>query len=214
MRITLFIPTSGVENNHPTEWFAQRLDESLAYYHKHTGDEITFIVSGRWNKAEVEYLLPESEVGRRYIKSKIPDARVLIEDISLETGGNIAFGKPLIASTNPEEIVIFCSQVHVPRIKYLTSKIFNPKWDIKFLPVQDSLSENSRAQQKEPKALAMFQKLLDGVQDGDDKSAREIFLYHTPFYFKGIIDDQQFFDEHWPGGFEDFIEKRLSIDNQ
>jgi hypothetical protein len=29
-----------------------------------------------------------------------------------------------------------------------------------------------------------------------------------------MIIDKDFFDEYWPGGFEDFTEKRLSINNK
>ena len=71
-----------------------------------------------------------------------------------------------------------------------------------------------RAIAKEPKALSMFKILLDSIENGNDQKAREILLYRTPFYFRGIIDDKVFFDSHWPGGFEDFKEKRESIHNK
>jgi len=60
----------------------------------------------------------------------------------------------------------------------------------------------------------MFKKLFKNVTDGDDLEARQILLYKTPFYYKGIINDKDFFDKNWPGGFNDFIDKRLSIANK
>lgn len=44
------------------------------------------------------------------------------------------------------------------------------------------------------------------VPDGDDRSARDVILYQTPYYFKGFIDDKTFFDKYWSGGYKHFIE--------
>jgi len=210
----IFIPTASVIGDQPSEWLKLRLDTAIKYYQDHIAENCPFVVAGRWNNVIDSYELTEAEVCKRYIISKLPDATVIKEDIAVETGGGFAFAKPLIAHFNPNKVVIFNSQVFANRCRYFAQKIFDPKWTKEFIFVEDVLCQNPRAIRKEPKALAMFKKLFDRLVDGDDQSAREILLYHTPYYFKGIINDKNFFDFYWPGGFEDFLEKRLSINNK
>jgi hypothetical protein len=210
----LFIPTASVNGDQPSEWLKQRLDAAVAYHTAHPDEVCPFVVAGRWNNVSDSFEFTEAEVAKRYILFKLPEAVVLKEDISVETGGGFAFGKPLVAFFKPDKVVIFNSEVNSERNKYLAGKIFAPTWQKEFVFINDSLSQNSRARAKEPKALQMFQNLFKDVSDGDDASVREILLYKTPFYFKGIIDDMAFFDVYWPGGYSDFLEKRLSINNQ
>lgn len=214
MTTVLFIPTSSVIKDKPTEWLQQRLDTAIDYYNSHQQTDCSFVIAGRWNNITDSYELSEAEVCQRYIHSKLPEAKILKEDISVETGGGFTFAKPLIAALSPDRVVIFNSKVNTERNTYFAFKLFDPQWKKEFIFIEDSFSQNPRAQQKEPKALEMFKKLFDDIADGDDKTAREILLYKTPFYFKGIVDDKTFFDTYWPGGYEDFLEKRLSINNQ
>lgn len=214
MKIVLFIPTASVIDNKPSEWLKKRLDRAIDYYNDHGEDRCFFVVAGRWSNVNDIFELTEAEVCKRYILKKIPKAILLKEDISVETGGGFAFAKPLIAFLKPEKVVIFNSRVNKERNIFLANKIFNPNWKKEYVWVDDSFSQNPRAQRKEPKALKMFKSLFKDIRDGDDKGAREILLYKTPFYYKDFIDDREFFNKYWPGGFEDFIEKRLSINNK
>jgi hypothetical protein len=214
MKIVIFIPTTTVENNQPTEWFVQRLDAAVEYYKSRIEDDLYFVISGRWNKSGEQINLSEAEVAKQYIFKKLPEAKIILEDISLELGGNMAFSKPIIAAQNPDLVALFCSQVNLARIQYLVGKIFAPLWKIEYFPVCDSLSKNPRAIAKEPKALIMFKALLDEIEIGDDEAARKVLMYNTPFYFDGLFNAKSFFDEYWPGGFEDIKEKRLSIQNK
>lgn len=213
MRIVLHVPTASVFNNQPSEWFKQRLDTGIDYAKSNQG-VVGFVVAGRWNNVTDTFELTEAEVAKRYILSHLPDAVILKEEIDVETAGGFAFAKPLIASLQPDKVVIFNSEVNANRIRFFAQKIFADAWINEFIFVNDSFSRNPRAQQKEPKALQMFQELFKDVRDGDDQAIREILLYKTPFYYKGLIDDKAFFDTYWEGGFADFSEKRLSINNQ
>jgi len=214
MKIALFIPTASVENDQPSPWLRQILDAAIEYYHSKINDDISFIVSGRWKDATSRFLITEAEAARNYILSKLPDALVLKEDLAVETGGNFAFSKPFLDYLHPELVVIFMAKVREGRARYFASKIFGPQYNYEFNLVEEAISQNLRAIAKEPKALAMFKKLFDSLADGDDQGARQILLYKTPYYYRGIIDDRKFFDEYWDGGFDDFTEKRLSIDNK
>jgi hypothetical protein len=213
VKTVLFIPTASVKQNKPTVWLQQRLDAAINYYQEHTDTNFCFVVAGRWNNVHESYELNEAEVCKRYLEEKLPGIKLLKEDISVETAGGFAFGKPLVASLNPDRVIIFNSKVNEARNYYFGEKIFGPVWQKSFILIEDALSQNARAQQKEPKALHMFQKLFEKIKDGDDKTIRETLLYKTPFYFKNMIDDKLFFDTYWPGGYEDFLDKRLSINN-
>lgn len=214
MNIVLFIPTASVDGDKPTPWLKQRLDAAVDYALSHTSDQYSFIPAGRWNNVLEQYPINEAEVCKRYILSRIPEARIYKEDISVDTAGGYAFAKPLIAALKPDKVIVFNSTVLTERNKFLAKKIFDPAWQIEFVFVFDIYSQNPRAQAKEPKALAMFQKIFAHVKDGDDQSIREILLYKTPFYYRDIINDKEFFNANWPGGFADFVEKRKSINNE
>ena len=214
MKIVLFIPTASVIKNKPSEWLQRRLDTAIDYYNKHEKDNLFIVVAGRWNSVDESYLLNEAEVSKRYILSKLPNSIIIKEDIAVETGGGFAFAKPLINSIKPDKVVIFNSKVNEKRNRYLAKKIFSKHWKKELIFINDTFSKNPRAIRKEPKALEMFKRLFENIKDGDDQSAREILLYKTPFYFKGVIADKGFFDKYWPGGYEDFPEKRLSVNNK
>lgn len=214
MRVVLFIPTAAVEGEKTSAWFADRLDAAIQEYRAHANDECVFVVAGRWKNVTDTYLFTEAEIGRRYILAVLPQAKVIKEETSVETGGNFAFSKPIIKKLAPDKVCIFNSRVNAARIEFFAQKIFGKEFIIEFRYVDDIFSQNERAQRKEPKALSMFQKLFSDVRDGDDATAREILLQRTPFYHKGTIVDREFFEHYWPGGYDDFLEKRLSIDNQ
>ena len=214
MKITVFIPTASVEVDKPTVWYQQLLDAGVKYYQEHSNDQVNFVISGRWNNVIDHFLITEAEVGQNYILTKIPKVQILKEDLAVETGGNFAFSKPFIDFLAPDLVVIVNSKAKEERSKYFAKKIFGQKYQYEFLMVEDTFSENPRAMAKEPKAIGMFKRLFDNIEDGDDKTAREILLYKTPFYYRGMMDDKKFFHEYWDGGFVDFKEKRLSIDNK
>lgn len=215
MEKVIFIPTASVYQNKPSSWLKDRLESAIDYYQKNTEDVIYFVVSGRWCNVTDSYEMTESEVAKNYLLSNGINPKIILkEDIAVETGGNFAFSKPIIASLDPQTVVIINSEVNKERTMFFTNKIFGPAWNYKFIFLSDEFSKNERAQRKEPKALAMFKSLFEHISDGDDEGARNVLLYKTPFYYKNMIDDETFFNQYWPGGFQDFTEKRLSIDNK
>lgn len=214
MRKVIFIPTAAVYDNQPSEWLRQRLDNAIGYVNNDP-DVVGIVVSGRWSNATDLFEKTEAEVAKTYlIENGIDPSLILKEDLAVETGGNFAFSKPIIKCLSPDLVIIITSRVLEQRTRLFAKRIFGPDWEYEFIFCNDELSKNERAIHKEPKATAMFTKLLKNIKDGDDSGARDIFLYQTPFYYKGMIVDKEFFDEYWPGGFNDFIDKRLSIDNK
>lgn len=204
----------NVEDDKPSSWFKNVLDVAIEYSEKNKTNSFVFLISGRWNDVRAKYKYSEAEVAKNYIKNILPDSEILIEEMAVDTAGNFAFSKPFVEKVKPDKVVVFVSRVKEERVKYLANKIYGSKYPLEFVFIDDSFSENPRGVAKESKAIVMYKKMFDHVKDGDDEKAREILMYKTPFYFKDIMDDKEFFDEFWPGGFIDFKEKRLSIDNK
>lgn len=211
MKLVLYIPTAHTENNRPSPWLKARLDAAIGYYQNQTKDDCVFVISGRWPNLNDVYDLTESEISRRYVLEQLPSAKIIKEDICVETAGGFAFAKPIIDQVKPTKVVIFNSVVNGERIKYLANKIFGSGYEYEFVLLDDELSRNPKAIDKEPRALVMFKKLLDGIKDGNAAAAQEILLYKTPFYFKNLVDDEKFFNEYWPGGWEN---KKFSEDSK
>lgn len=213
MKTVIFILGGKTDNEIPRERFRLRLEWAINYYHEHHEQEdIVFLVSGRFGNVNENAPITEAEVGKQYITERIPEATVIKEDISVDMIGNFAFSKPLIAAQHPDKVIITTSSLFTDRIAYLADKIFSDTFAHTFQGIDDELAGDEALIQKEVSALALLKKLTSNVEDGDDAAVREILLYKTPYYFKGIVDDKTFFDEYWEGGFESFL-KGLTVRN-
>src|SRR5581483_5808882 len=96
MKSVLYIPTAHTEDGKPSRWLKARLDAAINYYQAHAADECIFLPSGRWPNAYESPVVTEAEVCKRYILEQLPDARVIKEDICVETAGGFAFSKPIV----------------------------------------------------------------------------------------------------------------------
>jgi hypothetical protein len=213
MKTILFINGGKVENETPSQRFRLRLEWAIKYFRQnHETQDITFFISGRWGRVTDNFLMTEAEVGKQFILRELPDAKIIKEDISVELIGNYAFSKPLIKASRPDKVIVITSDVLRKRVEHITKRIFAEDFVYEYHFIQDELSDNTALLNKDIKAVALFDKLFSEVSDGDDQSVREILLYKTPYYFKGIIDDKAFFETYWEGGFESYIEG-ISIRN-
>lgn len=206
VRTVLLIHGGKVTEGSPSLRFRLRLDAALEYYRqKEAAEDVIFLVSGRWSRVTDNFLMTEAEVGKQYILQRLPEATVVKEDVSVELLGNYAFSAPLIASLNPGQVIIFTSEILEARVSYLAKRIFANKFTYRFHFLEDEMSHNSILKDKETQAIGLLKKLSADITDGDDAAFREKLLYNTPYYFKGIINDQAFFDTYWEGGFGNYI---------
>lgn len=209
MKTLLFIHGGKVVDETPSQRLVLRLNWAIDYHNNNIEkEEIIFLISGRCGNVTEDYILTEAEIGKRYILQRIPDAIVIKEDISTETIGNYAFSKPLITSINPDKVIIITSDIMKKRIEFLANKLLGDSFNYEFHFIEDELSGNKNLLEREVKSIKMLQKLMKDIPDKDDEKTRNVLLYKTPYYFKGVIDDKAFFDQYWDGGFDDFIAKR------
>lgn len=205
----LFVLGGVVENNKPAMHFLLRTQGAIGYYNEHhLLEDIVFLVSGRWTSVSEAFEASEAEVGRQFILEQIPEAVVVKEDISVELIGNYAFSKPLIEQLKPDKVIIFTSEFMHPRNVAIAERIFAGDFSYEFMEITKDLSDNEQMVEKEKQATKLFQNLFEAVEAGDDAASRDRLLYATPYYFKGIVDDKQFFETYWEGGYDAFLNSR------
>lgn len=206
MKTVLLVLGGKVEDNVPAAHFGLRADAAIAYYEEHfSREDITFVVSGRWTNVTDSYELTEAEAGKRYIQEQIPEADVYKEDVSVELIGNFAFAKPIVSRFRPDKVVVFTSEFILPRITRIGDRIFSDDVPTVYEVITRDLSDNEVLVLKEKAALTLFDVVFAAVPDGDDSGFRDVLLYETPYYFKGIMSDREYFDKHWEGGYEAYL---------
>lgn len=210
MKTILFVLGGKVVNNAPTSHFLLRTQAAVQYCIDHPSEAVTIVVSGRWTSVTERYVDTEAEVAKQYILTQLPEVTVVKEDISVELIGNYAFSKPLIAALSPDTVIIFTSEVNKPRNEVIAKRIFADDLPYKFNVITDEHSDNEVLVAKERDATTLFEAAFEHVEDGDDAAFRTTLLYKTPYYFKGLTDDKDFFDTYWQGGFENYISARES----
>ena len=119
-----------------------------------------------------------------------------------------SFSKPLIASLDPDKVIIFTSELLFPRNTKIAQRIFADSFLYELPIITKDLSDNTVLVDKEVQATKLFDKLFADVADGDDEAFRSTLLYKTPYYYRGIVEDKAFFDAYWDGGYEHFIHAR------
>ena len=206
MTIVLLIPGGKSVDEKPIARFLLSLNAAIDYYKSNkSNDNIIFLVSGRWVSVTETFSTTEAEIGKRFILQSIPNAEVVKEDISVELIGNYAFSKPLISALNPDNVIVFTSELLHRRSTLIAKRIFSDSFPYELRIITNAQSNNAILVDKETQAMKLFQKLFKDASDGDDAAYREILLYSTPYYFKGFIEDKSFFDKYWGGGFDNFI---------
>ena len=206
MTTVLLIPGGKSVDEKPIARFLLSLNAAIDYYNSNSSKEnIIFLVSGRWVSVTETFSMTEAEIGKRFILQSIPNAEIVKEDISVELIGNYAFSKPLISALNPDNVIVFTSELLFERSTLIAKRIFSDSFPYELRIITNAQSNNTILVDKETQAMKLFQKLFKDASDGDDAVFREILLYSTPYYFKGVIEDKSFFDKYWGGGFDNFI---------
>lgn len=210
MRTLVFVHGGKVKDGAPVAHFLLRLEAAADYHAAHPDDDVSFLVSGRWPTVSEEFEVSEAEVGKRWLLARIPDATVMKEDVSVELIGNVAFSKPLITSFTPDTVIIPTSLVLKPRFDAIIDRIWGD--DIRFIfeYVTSERSEEALMLAREAAALTLFTNVFGSLQRGDDAAFRDRLLYGTPYYFKSLMDDREYFDRYWDGGYDAYLESRLT----
>lgn len=209
MKTILFVHGGKVDGDSPAGHFLLRLQAAVAYYREYQqAEDVIFLVSGRWTSVTENFLMTEVEIGKQYILQQMPEANIIKEDISVELIGNYAFSKPLITSLQPNNVVIFTSDLLRPRTEVIVSRIIADAFAYTFQFIHDELSANPIMVEREVQVTELFNNVFKDVADGDDTAFRDKLLYATPYYFKGIIDDKSFFDRYATSGFEYYLNSR------
>lgn len=208
MDLLIFILGGKVERDRISDRFRIRLDKAIDVYKKSNQRDKIFLVAGRTGNINSNSYKSEAQVGMEYIQQRIPEADVIKEEVSVDMIGNFAFMKGIIMQIGPKKVVGVVPLVSKGRTDFLDKKVFGDDLEVEYYYTRDELLEDEGLVEKEESALKLVENLLKEVEDGDAANVRDILLYKTPYYFKNVVDDKEYFDKYWEGGFKKFLEQR------
>ena len=111
MKIILILGNKLLSSGEMTQILKKRLDSGMTYYKKNN----IFLVSGG-NIANVSHT--EAYVMKKYILSKLPNAKIISESKSLSTKENIQYSKNILKDYNCN-VLLVTSTNHLKRVKKL-----------------------------------------------------------------------------------------------
>ncbi len=146
-------------------------------------------------EGKVDKLIMTSDCQERYgislaramknyaIKQGVEEKQIVEEDISLDTAGELVFGRlGILEPRNWRKIVIITNEWHYRRIKEEADFILRGfKVDYKLVK-DDSLQINVREREKEDKSLAAFLRTFEGVNPENDEEVLQALLTKHHFY--------------------------------
>jgi len=113
----------------------------------------------------------------------IKPERIFTEEKSTHTLANAYFCKKLFCEPNEwKSVIVVASSDHMPRVKYVFSKVFGPEYKIKY---QTSLRvigfvKYAKEMIHEIGSMRLTKKWLNNIHNGDDESIRKIVLQNRP----------------------------------
>lgn len=120
---------AGIQGEQPSLTLSRRLDKSIEYLNANPNAQI--VASGGFgSKATIS----EAEVMKRYfVAHGIDEVRVFKEERSTTSDENLKYSQELLSGINgnkPQEILVFTSDYHMFRAKYLAGKYFSKVYGI------------------------------------------------------------------------------------
>jgi uncharacterized SAM-binding protein YcdF (DUF218 family) len=146
----------------------------------------TLICSGAYAVAR-EAPPPETEavlMARAAVKAGVPASRIMLEEHSLDTIGNIAVvGFRLLPTLEPEAVWMVTSDYHIRRVRYLVERMWAGRFEVEYTPARAGLSPAARigAVFGEWRLRRKTRKMLSPIEPGDGESflaARPLLTTH------------------------------------
>lgn len=126
----------------------------------------------------------ESKSMKNYaVKLGIDPKNILIEDKSTHTLANAYFCKKTFCQPNDwKDIVVVASSDHMPRVKYVFSKVFGPDYNLTYQKSRRVISRIKYLREllHEIASMRLTRKWLNSIADGDDEAIRNIVLKKRP----------------------------------
>jgi len=160
-----------------------RVQTAVELYNQHVAPFI--LMSGGYsfhfdNHTDVN----EAQSMKEYaIKLGVPANAILTEDASTHTLANAYFCKKVYCeSRNWHDIVIVASKDHMPRVKYVFTKVFGPEYTLTYTTSRRVIGPIKYLKEwsHELASMKLTKEWLRDVRDGDDRTIRDIVLSKRP----------------------------------
>jgi uncharacterized SAM-binding protein YcdF (DUF218 family) len=140
----------------------RRVEKAVELFNNNESERM--LMSGRWGFT-LSFIPPRTEASamKEYATSLgVKPGCVLCEEESKDTITNLFFVRKLfLEPMGWKKIIIVSSEYHLPRIEYLTRKIFGKEFEVRFEPADSKLSpEELIEKQKGEKSKLRFSKLI------------------------------------------------------
>lgn len=163
----------------------QRLKKGISVFKKN--DFSYIIVAGAYGFMEKYFpLKTEAKAMLEYLEKKeLPKEKIILEEKSKETIGNIYFTKVNILEPKKlYKLVVVTSDFHMPRTKYIFKKVLGIKYKLFFVDAPSDLSRKvlKKKQITELILLRLFKRWTNKMNIGDEKFIKKFLYTKHPAY--------------------------------
>ena len=150
------------------------------------------LIYGRHSNLEGCHGISLARAMKNYaVTNGVPSKKILEEDLTLETIGQLIFSKiGIIDPKNWKKILIISHDYHIPRVRIISDVVFGNEYNVEFEGVGLKSNMEIGLLEKETASTNMFRETFKGVPAGDDKELLErLFKSHERYrnnseYFK------------------------------
>jgi uncharacterized SAM-binding protein YcdF (DUF218 family) len=114
----------------------------------------------------------------------VPPGDIAVETQSRDTIGNVWFTKPRLQQRGWQRIIVVTSGWHVPRVRYLTRRIWGPGYGVAIEPATGEQSTRSPQEIAlwEAGLLAVSRAWFASIRPGDDAAIAAVLAREHPIY--------------------------------
>ncbi len=187
------------EDGSLTDQSKERVDRALQIFRKNPARYL--LVSSKYSFA-INFVprKTEAKAMRDYaFSSGVPSKKVILEDRSVDTTGNMLFAEEIIRRMHGvRSLILVTSSYHMQRSRYLFEKFFGKRFRVSFVSSKSRLSNEKLKLRKksEKETLDLIKRFYRDVKNGDFKEMRRRILINHPLYATDISTVPQSF---WEG---------------
>jgi vancomycin permeability regulator SanA len=170
-----------IQNKKLSEEARKRLDKAIQLFKE--GKIRVLLMTGDHSEIGENYGITLAEAMKKYaIEKGIPEDKILKEEVSLETVGQLIFSRLIIDKGQFKNIYIISSDYHISRVMVISEFVFNSNYHIFFEKV--ATEKNPEREKKERESERTFSETFKGVKKGDINQLLEILFERHKIYNK------------------------------
>lgn len=173
---------------------AARVEKAVALWKRAKNAHL--VMSGRWTFLTMA-VFPKTEAQAMKdlaVSLGVPARAIALEEESKDTLGNAYYTRHVLARHGWKDITVVTSDYHLPRTKYIFSRILGPEYALRFASAPSRLPPTERRQRRieEEKILGLTRTWLDPIIPGHDEAVKKLlFTMHPAYAEKPAVTKEQ-----------------------